>query len=94
MDIKKQNIEQVEEELRQMKRDIETFKRKIDAVETKARKNLEQHINMLEEYQREAEAKFKAIKEDGNENWDDIKSGYEQIRKEIAESIANTALPQ
>jgi chromosome segregation ATPase len=94
MDMQKQYIDQIEEQLQQWKSDLQTLKLKADVAEARVQKEIRQHINRLEEKQQDAEIKLKELKQAGKESWDDIKAGYEKVRQEIADSIANMELPQ
>ncbi len=86
-----------QEELEEMKAELDTLKREADSAQGAARQKLQRQVHLLEEKWSVAEAKLAALRAESQQAWAamqeqvqvalvDLKESYQEIRREMAQS--------
>lgn len=89
MKLKDTYLDKVQEQVKQWKMELETLKKRADRAETETRMKYYKQLDDLGAIQLSAEANLEELKEAGEESWEDLQIGYEKLREDIQESLAN-----
>ena len=89
MEMKDVYIKQVEEQLAEWKLEIDSLETRAQKTDAETRTVYLQKVDDLKARQNAAQVNLKNLKEAGEESWEDLKIGYEQLQGAIKEAIAN-----
>jgi uncharacterized coiled-coil DUF342 family protein len=88
---KKEYQKKAEFKLGELDAKIDGLSAKAKGLEAKAREKFYQRIGKLQSQKVSVEQKFKELKNESGEAWDDIKTGFESALKDLDEGFRSAA---
>ena len=89
MEMKDAYLQQIERQLGEWKIDINRLESKAGKVDPETRIVYLEKVDDLKAKQNAAQVNLKKLKGASEDNWDALKTGYEQLQQDIKESIEN-----
>lgn len=89
MKLKDNYLTLVEQQVKEWQVELDTLKEKVDRGEPRTQVDNYKKLDNLKAKHLSAETNLEELKAASEESWEDLKLGYEKIRKEMQESIAS-----
>lgn len=87
MSMKEAYEQKIEAQLAEWDAEIKKLRAKAEQAEADAKIRYHEQVEDIRSMQRSAQAKFKELKEAGDNAWEDLKAGMENARDSLAKAI-------